>query len=100
MASVLKKKKEKKEKDKDKEELDRLATLTEDQLVSVIAKIKFSFCGNGQQSPMHFIGFTHFFQVEPLRLFYLQGNLYMMSQNKSSALGINFLHFTLKAAKR
>ena len=36
MASVLKKKKEKKEKDKDKEELDRLATLTEDQLVSVI----------------------------------------------------------------
>ena len=40
MASVLKKKKEKKEKDKDKEELDRLATLTEDQLVSVISKIK------------------------------------------------------------
>ena len=36
MASVLKKKKEKKEKDKDKEELDRVATLTEDQLVSVI----------------------------------------------------------------
>ena len=36
MASVLKKKKEKKERDKDKEELDRLATLTEDQLVSIM----------------------------------------------------------------
>ena len=35
MASVLKKKKqEKKEKDRDKEELDRLVTLTQDQLVS------------------------------------------------------------------
>ena len=81
MASVLKKKKEKKEKDKDKEELDRLATLTEDQLVSVVSKIKFTFCGNGQQSPRHFIGFTHFFQMQSIRHFFsLRGNLYMMSQ--------------------